>query len=121
MTSDLASPSDKFDQDPLEITSPILTFDKEGNWRRQVKEVFAHLEAKCKTIKTNKSCGFHVHLSPGDGSMWRLDELKRIAFAIYYFEQAFMALLPESRRISVYVAQKPSDNPKYRASSTEKC
>lgn len=121
MTSDVASPSDTLDQDPLEITSPILTFDNKENWRRQVKEVFAHLEAKCKTINTNKSCGFHVHLSPGDGSMWRLDELKRIAFAICYFEQAFMALLPESRRISAYVAQKPSDNPKFRGSSIEEC
>lgn len=59
--------------------------------------MFAHLEAKC-TINTNKRCGFHVHMSPGNGSMWTLPELKGICFAIIHFESAILAILPASRR-----------------------
>ncbi|OIW27625.1 hypothetical protein CONLIGDRAFT_716074 [Coniochaeta ligniaria NRRL 30616] len=81
---------------PLEITSPILTFDENGAWREQVKAVFDHVQTTC-DITTNKSCGFHVHLSPGDGS-WDLEELKRICLAILYFEPAVLALLPVSRQ-----------------------
>jgi hypothetical protein len=98
-----------------------LVFDERGNWRRQVKELFAYLEAKCEKIETNKSCGFHVHLSPGDGERWNLEELKRICFAIYYFEEAFMALLPVSRRHSVYISSKQYDNAKFAGLSIEEC
>ncbi|KAH8904964.1 hypothetical protein BR93DRAFT_939021 [Coniochaeta sp. PMI_546] len=105
----------------LEITSPILTFDEQGQWRQQVKDIFAHLQAKCERIETNKSCGFHVHLSPGDGFKWDLDELKRVCIAVLYFEDAFLALIPESRRHTSYVSNNRYDHEKFSALSFAEC
>lgn len=52
-------------------------------------------------VKTNKSCGTHIHLSPL-GRSWTLEELKSIAIAINHFESAFEVLLPMTRRGSPY-------------------
>ncbi|OIW34293.1 hypothetical protein CONLIGDRAFT_675289 [Coniochaeta ligniaria NRRL 30616] len=106
---------------PLEITSPILTFDPEGNWRHQVRKLFAHIDTKCVRMETNKSCGFHVHLSPGDGKPWTLDQLKRICFSIYYFEGALLALLPVSRRHSMFVSSRQMYNRNFFNLSTKAC
>lgn len=60
-------------------------------------------------IETNRSCGFHVHLSPGkpkaqtmDRGDWTIDELTRIAMAVVYFENAFEAVIPAERRGNKY-------------------
>jgi hypothetical protein len=81
---------------PLEITSPILTFDDKGAWRQHVRTVFDLVEDHCE-IKTDISCGFHVHLSPADRE-WDLAELQNISIAILHFEQAMFDVLPEERR-----------------------
>ncbi|KAK7707092.1 hypothetical protein SLS64_007301 [Diaporthe eres] len=48
------------------------------------------------------SCGFHIHLSPMGGD-WTLDELKGISIGIIHFEQAFEAMIPETRRGNQFI------------------
>ena len=86
----------------LEVVSPILFVAPSATWRGEVKDKFCYIESMC-TIKTNKTCGFHVHLSPGDGREWTVDELRSICFAILYFEAAFLALMPKERRESAHL------------------
>lgn len=86
---------------PMEIASPILTFDDDGAWREHVRTVFDLLNHSCR-IETDFSCGFHVHVSPGNRE-WHLDELKSICIAILYFEQAMFDILPVDRRSSGYL------------------
>jgi D-serine dehydratase len=83
--------------------------------------MFAHVQTKCKKIETNKRCGFHVHMSPGDERPWTVDELRSICFAIVYFEEAMLAVLPESRRNNEIVASNYVGNPKFAGLSREEC
>jgi len=75
-----------------------LDFDEHGTWRNHVLKVFDLLKDDCK-IKTNPSCGFHIHVSHTDGT-WALSELKQLCVAILNFESAFAALLPAWRQSS---------------------
>lgn len=63
--------------------------------------MFKHLDTLC-AIRSNRSCGFHIHLSPLGGG-WTLNELKGIAIGIIHFEQAFEAMIPETRRGNQFI------------------
>lgn len=82
--------------------------------------MFTHIGTKC-TITTNDTCGFHVHLSPGDGREWPVEELRSISFAILYFDEAILALLPEHRRISSRLLSNYADNPRFRGCNFDEC
>lgn len=43
-------------------------------------------------------CATHVHISPKAGTRWNLDQLKQVAQAVIYFEEALKAILAPSRR-----------------------
>lgn len=102
------------------MISPILHLDSGGAWRRQIRDVFAHMETKC-TLQTNETCGFHVHVSPGSGKPWSVAELRSISFAILYFDEAMLALLPEPRRLSYYHQSNRADNIRFEKLTTGKC
>ena len=76
-------------------------------------------------FETNRSCGFHVHLSPGSSSYergdWTLDELKNIAMAVIYFEDAFEVLIPETRRGSKWHRPNRSQNRSFESLNTKQC
>jgi hypothetical protein len=80
----------------LELTSPILEFDERGAWRDHIKTVMDLILEQGIKIKTNSTCGLHVHISPV-GRDWRLAELQNISIAILHFEPALYSLLPPGR------------------------
>lgn len=93
----------------MEVVSPILYTDPDGAWRRKIQGIFAHIQTKC-TLATNETCGFHVHLSPGSDEPWSVAELRSISFAIFYFDEAMLALMPVPRRKSYYHHSNRFDN-----------
>ncbi|OIW34290.1 hypothetical protein CONLIGDRAFT_688027 [Coniochaeta ligniaria NRRL 30616] len=78
-----------------------VELDASQEWRGDITNAFESVTTFCK-IKTNKTCSTHIHISPGDGKDWTLDELKEISMAVTYFEWAFLALLPPHRRKSAF-------------------
>lgn len=106
------------------MVSPILHFQPSSRWRTEIKDFFASMSSLY-DLDTNRSCGFHVHLSPGDPSGdrvdWTLDELKNIAMAVVYFEDAFELLIPETRRGSKWHRPNRAQNQAFMGLSTEKC
>jgi len=50
-------------------------------------------------FEPNDNCSTHVHISPDDGG-WTFDHLKQLSKAIIYFDHAFAALVPPTRRRS---------------------
>ncbi|OIW25945.1 hypothetical protein CONLIGDRAFT_647676 [Coniochaeta ligniaria NRRL 30616] len=103
----------KFGPYAFEVVSPILPLDSDGAWCQQIREIFNHIKAQCK-ITTNETCGFHVHLSPGSGQPWSLEELRSISFAIIYFDEAILALLPQHRRNNDHLLSNFADNDKFK-------
>lgn len=88
----------------VEIVSPILRAtpsENLGRWRHEIIDMFKYLDTLC-AIRSNRSCGFHIHLSPM-GDDWTLDELKGISTGIIHFEQAFEAMVPETRRGNQFI------------------
>lgn len=85
--------------DALELVSPIMEFDDSGEWRNHVRKAFWSVEAVA-DIETNRTCATQIHISPGCGASWQAEEVAQICMCIVYFERAFLALLPEARRIS---------------------
>lgn len=73
----------------------------QNRWRLEITDLFKHIGSLC-AFQTNRSCGFHVHLSPIGGS-WSLSELQGISVAIIHFECAFEALIPETRRGNQFI------------------
>jgi putative amidoligase enzyme len=79
----------------------VLEFDSRREWQTYIPQVFESVTRHCQ-IKTNNTCSTHIHVSPGHGGHWTLEELKEICLAIVYFEGAFLALLPPHRRDNYY-------------------
>ncbi|KAH8904963.1 hypothetical protein BR93DRAFT_939020 [Coniochaeta sp. PMI_546] len=92
----------------LEIVSPIMTFDDAGAWRTHVSTVFELINEQCR-LKSNHTCGFHVHISVAD-RMWELAELKSLSIAILHFEEAFTDLLPDHRTKSSFCGRNSENN-----------
>lgn len=63
--------------------------------------MFKYLDTLC-AIRSNRSCGFHIHLSPMGGE-WTLNELNGISIGIIHFERAFEAMIPETRRGNQFI------------------
>lgn len=61
-------------------------------------------------FQSNRSCGFHIHVSPQEGT-WTMTELRNICIAIIYFEGAFEVLVPEHRRGNQWIKSNRADNP----------
>src|SRR3954469_16819656 len=80
----------------MELTSPILDFNQGGDWRSHIYQAFHSVEAVAR-IDTNITCGTHVHIAPARKVHWTESELHEIAFAIVFFEGAFLQLVPEHR------------------------
>jgi hypothetical protein len=77
----------------MEMRTPALEF-KPG-WRDCIHTTWKYLEEHYHIIPTH-DCGTHIHISLTP--QYTLDQLKRIASAIIYFEPAFEALVPDDRR-----------------------
>ena len=49
-------------------------------------------------IEVDSMCATHVHVSPKKEKVWSLEQLKQVAKAIIYFNEAFKAIWAPSRR-----------------------
>lgn len=61
-------------------------------------------------FESNRSCGFHIHVSPAQGA-WSITELRNICIAVIHFEGAFEVLVPEHRRGNQWIKSNRFDNP----------
>ncbi|KAI3394575.1 hypothetical protein diail_2566 [Diaporthe ilicicola] len=102
LTDDVTLKGDEKTMYAVEIVSPILKAEPyKSGWRTEINHMFKAINSLC-AIRSNRSCGFHVHLSP-IGSGWSLQELKGIATAVIHFECAFEVLIPETRRGNQFI------------------
>lgn len=90
----------------------------------EIRDLFVSIN-NLYNLDTNRSCGFHVHLSPGSSSSergdWTLHELKNISMAIVYFEDAFEVLIPETRRGNKWYRPNRAQNIPFRKLNTKQC
>ncbi|PWO21329.1 GPI ethanolamine phosphate transferase 3, partial [Pyrenophora tritici-repentis] len=82
----------------LELVSPILIFQEHSTWHEQMDAVLSVLERNFK-IEPTDECSTHIHVSPFNGP-WTLDQVKKVAKAVLYFEQSVDSLMPEERRLT---------------------
>ncbi|KAK2607014.1 hypothetical protein N8I77_005726 [Diaporthe amygdali] len=102
LTNDITLKGDEKMMYMVEIVSPILKAEPyKGGWRSEINDMFKYLNTLC-AVRSNRSCSFHVHLSP-IGSSWSLKELQGISIAVIHFECAFEALIPETRRGNQFI------------------
>ena len=72
--------------------SPIL---RPQNWRAAVTATWNWIEQNY-TISGDRNCGTHVHISRGP--YFTLNEVRRVAQATIWWEPAWEAVLPFTRR-----------------------
>lgn len=99
------------DIDALEFVSPILDFCRGGTWREEVRDHWNKLLQFGKVYIDN-DCATHVHVSPRVEKQWSLEQLKQVAQAVLYFEEAFKAILAPSRRKHDHTKFNKADNGK---------
>jgi hypothetical protein len=75
--------------DGVELISPILLFAARESWKEEFK-VLDKLLKRGYFIRTDQSCGAHVHTSPREG--WQLAHVKNLAAAVLYFEKTIDSL-----------------------------
>ena len=106
--------------DPLEFVSPKLTFGKNSGWREDVKEHWATL-LQIGQVRVDKMCATHVHVSPKRDPPWSISELKGVAKAIIYFEDAFNHIWAPSRREHALTKSNKRDNHKLKDLKFAEC
>ena len=72
-------------------------------------------------MTTNRSCGTHVHISPGIGLTWPIGELRKIASAVLHFEKAWNVIVPVARRYNIYAKNNRRDNVKLAMKTDTQC
>ena len=63
-------------------------------------------------VEVDKMCATHIHVSPKKEKAWSLEQLKQVAKAIIYFDEAFKAIWAPSRRDHGLTQSNKSDNHK---------
>lgn len=96
-----------------------MNYDDE-DWKGEIEELFRSINFICVT-DSNQSCSTHIHISPGLGIEWELENLKRLCRAIIWFELAFEVLVPRGRRQNEYAKSNRYDNPRLQGKMTTEC
>lgn len=86
-----------------------MTFGQSSEWRTEVKEHWAAL-LRIGEVEVDKGCATHVHVSPRKEKVWSLEQLKQVAKAIIYFDEAFKAIWAPSRREHDLTQSNKSEN-----------
>lgn len=88
----------------------IYHFEKNNKWRHEVIDFWKRL-LEIGRFSTTNACATHVHISPqNEGNSWSLDQLKGVAQAVVYFEQAFEVIVAPSRRGNSHVYRNKANN-----------
>ncbi|KAJ8132833.1 hypothetical protein O1611_g788 [Lasiodiplodia mahajangana] len=90
----------------IELASRI--FHTNEDWDEEVGHVWSVLTRRFE-IKSDESCGTHVHISVQDGedakhspTIYDLDQLRRISKSVVIYEDAVTQLVPEDRKSCHY-------------------
>ncbi|ROW07224.1 hypothetical protein VMCG_03771 [Cytospora schulzeri] len=94
----------------VELVSPILKFDMSKAWRNDIGMVFSAIGSKW-AFKPTHSCGTHVHIRPRNG--WNMRDLKALAKAIVFFEDAIAEILPGHRVNNAYCMRNYHHNSRF--------
>ena len=90
------------------MVTPILDASSGSKWRNHVEVTWRYLQQNYKITATPK-CGTHIHISLAP--TYQVEEIRRIAISVLYFEPAFEALVPNDRRRNRYVKSHWLDSP----------
>ena len=88
--------------------SPKLTFGPGSKWREEVKKHWDTL-LQIGEVKVDNMCATHVHISP-QWKVWSLEQLKQVAKAVVYFDDAFEVIYAPTRRDREVTKSNKSDN-----------
>ena len=72
-------------------------------------------------VEVDKMCATHVHVSPKKEKFWSLEQLKQVAKAIIYFDEAFKVIWAPSRRKHGLTQSSKSDNYKLKDLGFAEC
>ena len=97
-----------------------MTFGRDSTWREEVRKVWNTL-LQIAEVEINQMCATHVHVSPKETKIWDLDQLKKIAKAVVYFENAFDIISTPSRRAHRFTHTNKSGNIKLSSLTIEEC
>ena len=108
--------------DPLEFVSPTekLTFGPKSQWRMNVEKHWETL-LQIVEVEINGGCATHVHVSPRKEERWTLEQLKPIAKAVIYFNDAFKEIYAPSRRNHDFTYSNKDDNYKLKDQDFAEC
>ncbi|KAF5017107.1 hypothetical protein F66182_11014 [Fusarium sp. NRRL 66182] len=84
---------------PVEIVSPILDADTEGEWAGLVDRLWRTLLQSFE-FRMDSTCGFHIHTSFSRGDI-SMSQLRNVAKAVAFWEPATARHCPLSRQDSV--------------------
>ncbi len=90
------------------MRTPII--DVRAGWRNSIIFTWEHLR-EYYDITHNHECATHIHISLVP--QYDLEELKRVAMSVIYFETAFEALVPETRRGNVWAQSNWLESPSF--------
>ncbi|KAJ6442646.1 hypothetical protein O9K51_03821 [Purpureocillium lavendulum] len=79
----------------VEIVSKVLGSSQ--NWQSEVKRVFDALHRSF-DIHLTKDCSMHVHVSPGQGKSFTVDQVRSIVKATAYYDKAITEYVPAERK-----------------------
>ena len=86
-----------------------MRFGRSGEWRKNL-EVHWDTVSQILTLTIDDMCATHVHISPAIGERWTLEQLKQLAKAIIYFNDALNAIYAPSRRNHDFTLSNKKDN-----------
>ena len=72
-------------------------------------------------VEVDEMCATHVHISPKKEEEWSLEQLKQVAKAIIYFNDAFKTIWAPSRRKHELTKSNKDDNHKLRTLKFAQC
>ncbi|KAI1499180.1 putative amidoligase enzyme-domain-containing protein [Biscogniauxia marginata] len=100
----------------IEVVSPVLKYSERHIWALELEKVFTQLRAH-DADASHVSCSTHVHISMKD-STWTLENLKKLASAIVYFDAHLSYLAGKVGRADNHWAVPNRDNAALRSLST---
>ena len=91
-----------------------MRFGRSGEWRKNVEKHWDTV-SQILTLEIDEMCATHVHISPAIGEQWTLEQLKQLAKAIIYFNDALKAIYAPSRRNHDLTHSNKKDNYKLKS------
>jgi hypothetical protein len=85
---------------PLEAVSPILS--TRNVWEEDIDTFWKAWSKVFHMPTTSRLCGSHIHVSASPDHRFNREQLRSIAFGVFFYEKNVVELLPEYRRGNKY-------------------